>query len=793
MFADDLRHAMRRLRAQPGTATVAAGMLALAIGITSAMFTIVDHMLVRPVPYRDPTRLVNPYVGTGPHNMLPYVSREVVRAWQSSPVFSVVHGFVQQAAIVEGENGLSTKSAVWATPGAFEMLGVSPILGRTFVKGEGRPGSDDRVIISESVWQSDYASDPQIIGRRVLISGVPTTVVGVMPRAFHFPSWMVEVWRPYDLNVPSPASAGRPVMAYARLAPGVPLSDAAQLATSAATAVEPLQGGRHVILRSVAAGFLDEYTRMAIVALAGGVGLVFLVLCANVTNLILARTTSRRREFGVCSALGASRSRLLRQAFLENVVVSLVATFTGLLIASELVSVAISFLPEEFLSRTLNPVQIDVRAVAGTAVLALIATVGAGLPPAWIGTALNPVDSIRSTDRGGTETRASRTWTRSLLIAEVALATGLLVAAGVLVTSFVKLMAVEPGLDVRRVMTAWIRLPDFSFQNRQSRTAFAEELRRQVQALPGVDSVALSIGVPPEGGGNPLDPVQTDIPGAPERRLDVAFYHVGPEFFRVYGINLREGRGFRPDDGPDVAIVSEKLASTLWPGTSPLDRRFTFKGWKEWYRVIGVAREVRSSSLLDPLSDLPEFYTPMTLGSSQVWVGIRCGEVCPDEATIRERVRATSPRAVVSSLEPLEAAYVAQFARPRAASNLAFLFALVSVLTAAGGLFSVLSYAVGRRRREFGIRVAMGAQPDEIRRLVLRDGFRIAVIGIALGFPVAWGVSGAMTPLTFGVTIASPMVWGTTIGVIVTATLLAAWRPALAAMRTDPLELMRDE
>ena len=792
-LTDDLRHAIRRLRGQRWTAIIAGGMLALAIGITSAMLTIVDHMLLRPVPYRDPAALVSLYVGTGPHEMLPYVTREVAQAWQRSAAFSAVAGLVQQPAIIDGQSGLSTRSAVWITPGAFEMLGVTPLQGRTFVDGEGRQGTEDRVIISESVWRSEYASDPQIIGRRVQISGAQATVVGIMPHAFHFPYWRTEVWRPYDLSAPPSSAARRPVMAYARLRPDIPVSDAARMATTAASASMRFESGRHVILRGVAAGFLDDYTRTAIAVLAGGVGLVFLVLCANVTNLILARAAARQQEFGVCSALGASRGRLIRQAFLESAVITVVATASGLFVAWELVTATRSILPEDFLVRTLNPVQMDRRAVVATALLGIIAVLAAGMPPAWIGTAMNPADSLRASGRAGTATRAARTLTKSLLVGEVALATALLVGAGVLVTSFVKLMAIDPGLDVRNVVTAWITLPEFSFKDRDARTAFSQALQHQLEELPGIERVALSSGLPPEAGANTSDPVQTDVPGAPERRLNVLFSYVDLEFFRVYGITLLQGRGFQPGDGPDQAIVSEKLAKALWPNTSALGRSFTFKGWKESYRVIGISREVRSTTLLDPLDDLPEFYTPLRLGATQVGVGLRCVATCPDAAAIRERVRATNPHAIVFSVQPLATAYAEQIARPRAAAALGFAFAVVSVTAAAGGLFSVLSFAVALRRREFGIRFAIGAQPSEIRRLILGEGLSVAGAGLALGGATAWILSRAIAALAFGVTTGNPLVWAITIGAVGGATLLAAWRPAVTAMRTDPLLLLREE
>jgi predicted permease len=406
---------------------------------------------------------------------------------------------------------------------------------------------------------------------------------------------------------------------------------------------------------------------------------------------------------------------------------------------------------------------------------------------------MNPADSLRSTGRAGTRTRAERMWTKSLLVGEVGLATALLVGAGLLVTSFVKLSAIDAGLDVRHVVTARITLPEFSFTNRDARTAFSQALQHQMEQLPGVERVALSLGVPPEAGGYTWDPVVTDVPGSPERRLTVLFSGVGPEFFHVYGITLLQGRGFQPGDGPDQAIVGETLAKTLWPDTSPLGRTFTFKGWKESYQVIGVSREVRSTTLLDPLTDLPEFYTPLTLGATQVGVGLRCSRACPDEAAIRERVRATNPHAIVFSVQSLQAAYAEQFARPRAASALGLAFAVVALAAAGGGLFSVLSYAVGRRRREFGIRVAMGAQASEIRRLVLGDGLSVATAGLALGAVLAWVLSRAIVTLAFDVTITDPLVWATTIAVVSVATLLAAWRPAVTAMRADPLILLRNE
>ena len=525
MLWDDVRHAVRGLRAQPGTTALAAGMLAVAIGVASAMFTIADHLLIRPVPYRDPATLVNPYVGTGPQVGMPYVSPAIARAWRASRAFSSVQVVVQKAAVLDAPAGPVNVGAMWMTPGTFEMIDVPAALGRTFVTGEGRPGTEDWIVISDRLWQQQFGRDPRILGRRVRMSGLPVTIIGVMPPRFRFPYWNTDVWRPYDLDTPPPAASGRSLMTYARLAPGMPRADAERIATAAAESAEGLKGG-HVTLRGVADGFLDPYSRMAITALAGGVGLVFLVLCANVTNLMLARTTSRRQEFGVCSALGASRTRLLRQASIEVLVTAAAGALAGFVLGRNLVALAQQFLPEDLLARTLNPVQIDVRAVLATAMLGFVAAIVAGVPPAWIGTALNPIDSMRAAGRSGSETRASRQWSRSLLIGEVALATALLAGAGVLVTSFAKLMRIDPGMRLQGVTVATVSLPNFSFEDAASRAAFADHLQREVSALPGVERTALSFGNPVEGGTTTDDPFRTDHRESGERHLGIVDFSV---------------------------------------------------------------------------------------------------------------------------------------------------------------------------------------------------------------------------------------------------------------------------
>jgi predicted permease len=793
MLFEDLRHALLRLRSRPGSAVTCALMLALAIGVSAAMFTVADHLLIRPAPFRDASRLVR--VSTGrPADRFGNVSltRDLAIALRGNSAFIDVQGIAQDSIIVEGADGLTAESGARVTPGTVEMLGVAPILGRTFAPGEGRAGSDDRVMISETLWRRDFGADPGIIGRVVRISNAPMTVIGVMPATFAFPYWTTRVWRPIDLEAPAPDVSKAPIEIFARLAPALRLADAAAVATPTALAVSALtlKPGQQIILHGVADGFADPYSRTAVIALSGGVALVFLVLSANVANLVLARTMARYTEYSIASAIGASRARILRQAFLENAAIGLTASAIGFAIGWALVAAAVAYLPASITDRTLSPIAIDLRAAMAASALGLLATLIAGLPPAWIGTKVNAADSLRAGSRGSTESKLSRRWTRAMLVAEVALASMLLVGAGLLATSFLRMTQAESGLDLENVTTAWVSLPSFRFPDRDSRAAAAQSLRERMSALPGVTAVAISRGLPPGGGSFRSGTIDADT-GASMVDTVVFAQSAGTDFFSVYGVQLLEGRHFQPGDTADDVIISSGLAAKLWPGASALGHSFRYRDDTSVKRVIGIAREVRSP-LRAPTDDAPEYYTQMTAPSSQVMFGMRCAAACPSEAAIRSAIRATDPGMIPYQVGALDERYLAQFERPRAAATLALSFAAVGVAAAAGGLFSVLTFAVGRRRREFGVRVALGARPGQMKTLVIGEGLMIAGLGLAIGSLGAWVLSRWLSSLAYGVSLASPIVWLSVAGTIVTATLAACWRPASVAASADPSVLLRD-
>lgn len=785
----DVRYAFRSLRRQPGAGVAAIGMLGLGIGITTAMFTVVDALLLRPVPFHAPDELAFVHMGNE-HGGSVTVAPAVLRAWRASPAFAGAESAVADTALIEANGSVSARGIARVSPGVFDLLGgIRPIRGRLFDPSEGQAGSDDRVLLSEDVWRSVYAADETILGRRIPIDGESLMVVGILPGEFRFPQWDTVLWKAADFEAGS-ARAERPRV-YVRFARNVPRPDAVRMATDAARAADATNAQLRPWVRPLAGMVLDSYYQRAVPLLAGGVVLVFLVLCANVSSLLLARLTTRQREFTMRSALGASRRRLMRQAFVESCVLGALGVGVGIAVGWNLVSFSRAFLPDAFLLRTLNPLDIDMRALAVTSVSGIVATLAAGLLPAWIGTRVDADSSLRVSDRGGTETRAARTLTRGLLIGEIALACTLLVGAALLVRSFINLTNAERGLDTKDVVIATMSLSPAAFPDQAARSAIAQSLADQIRALPGVQQVAWSYGLPPGGGAISFGLWQSDVAGAPPVDMDVTHANVGPEFFALYGIPLLRGRTFQPSDSPRDVIVGERLARTLWPGLDPIGRYFRFQNGSPFH-VVGVVGEIHRPSL-DAARDLPEFYHPLDGVHSYAMMSIRCAGTCPNVAVIRQRLVVTHPAVRVNEVRLLDDVYFEELARPRASAALGFTFAAIAVLAAAGGLFSVLSYAVGRRRREFGIRTALGASPVQIRRLVLRDGMVVALTGIAIGGAAAWSLARTLASLEYGVTMSDAVSWAAVLTLLGLTTLAASWRPARAAAGSDPVLLLRED
>lgn len=781
----DVKYAARTLAAHRGFTLTAAGMLALGIGITTAMFTLVDSLVLRPVPFHDPEQLAHLWMGseTGGRTT---VTPAVLRAWRESPAFDGAEGANPDTALLETGESVVTRGIAIVTPGVFDLLGgVRPIRGRLFLEDEGEPGQRDRLLVSETVWRSLFGADPNLVGRSVVVDGERLTVVGILPADFRFPSAETVLWRPTDL-ARAPEERAK---AYVRFATGVPREEALRLATDSARAADAANASLRPWVDTVA-GLEDQYSKRALPLLAGGVGLVFLVLCANVCGLLLARLTARRREFSMRAALGASRGRLMRQAIVESCLLGTIGVLLGSALAWALVSIARALLPEPMLLQTLNPLDLDRRALAASSVAAVLATLASGVLPAWLGTRVDANDSLRVVDRGGTEARGARTLARGLLVLEVAFACTLLVGGTLLTRSFVNLAHAERGLVTDGVTTLWLSFDRAAVKDPEARQAVTQTLEAELRSLPGVRQLAWSYGLPPGGGMISFGDWISDAPGVPPLNLRLDRYVVSPEFFALYEIPIINGRTFTSADTFSDVIVSERLARMLWPEANPVGRTFRFT--TETYRVIGVAREIHLPTIETRL-DVPEFYHPHTSAASSPMVSLRCEAACPDPAVIRHRLAATHANVRVQDAKPAEQDYAQQLARPRSSAALAATFAVIALLSAAGGLFSVLSYAVSRRRREFGIRSALGASHHQIRRVVLRDAAVVTGGGLLLGGVFATWLARTLASLQYGITPWDPVTWSIVLAVLVLTTLSAAWGPAAAAARLDPLTLLREE
>ncbi len=785
----DMRYAIRMFHRRPGGTLAAAAMLAVAIGVTSAMFTLVDALLLRPVPFSAPDELAHLWM-RDEHGGVITVAPAVLEAWRKCGAFAAVESADGDSALLELDGGaVAVRGMARVTPGVFDLLGgVRPIRGRLFVAADAAAGNNDRVLLSEDVWRSLYHHDPDIIGRRVTIAGESLTVIGILPAAFRFPDWNTVIWKPVEVSTSATGGTAPRARAYVRFARNMPRADAERVATAAGRAADPANAGKRVQVNPLAGLVLDAYYQRAVPVLAGAVGLMFLVLCANVSSLLLARLTVRQREFSVRSALGASRGRLLRQGLAESLMLGALAIALGLGVGWLLVSIARTFLPEAFLIRTLNPLDLDARATLFASASGFAATLAAGLLPAWLGSRMQASESLRLTDRGATDTRGARQAMRALLTAEVALACVLLVGATLLVRSFMNLAHADRGLDSKGVMTATLSFPRAAFPDATSRAAAAQSIEEQVRALPGVRLASWSYGMPPAGGAISFGNWTSDVGRTVDMTVDR--YSVGPQLFALYGIPLLQGRPFDSSDHQGVVIVGQRLAEALWPGADPIGHTFSFL--QERFQVIGVAREIHHPSL-DPRVDRPEFYEPFAGIGSYANLSLRCDAGCPDPALIRQRIALGHPAARIVSVRSLDDVYFEDLARPRASAALAFVFAVIATIAAAGGLFSVLSYAVARRRREFGIRTALGASGAQIGALIVRDGMSVALTGLGIGALGAGALARVLGSLQYGVTMRDPSSWMIVFAVLTITSILASWRPARHATLVNPVLLLREE
>lgn len=795
----DIRLAIRSLVRAPGFALVAILTLALGIGANAAVFSVVDGILLKPMPFAEPDNLVMVWE----HNLARDRRTNVVSPGNYIHWRERQTSFTDMAAIFRTSVNLSEGGApeelraqIVGEP-LFRILGVAPLMGRTFRPDEDAPPRS-KMLISHGLWQRRFGGDAGILGRKVSVSGEPVEVIGVMPAGFQFLDRDVDVWMPLALPASARTPRGRSIRVVARLKDGAGLQRAldemrtihGQLASEFPTTnngwtanVQPLS--EHV------AGDL----RPTLLVLLAAVGFVVLVACANVASLLLARAAARHREIAVRTALGASWSRLARQALAESLTLSVLGGAAGLLLAHWLLRLLLAAAERGLTLPRAHEIGLDARVLAFTAVLCIVTGLLFGLAPALWSRRANVTGSLKDAGRGGTSAKAARA-RGVLVVAEIALAIVLLTGAGLMLRSFAKLMAVEPGFDMTRVMTFSVSLP--AAQYAETSRQFFEQLNERLRALPSVTAAGAISFLPMTG---PASATSYHADGQPQLEAgampvtEVRVY--SGDYFAAMGIPVKAGRLFNADEQREarrVIVISEAMAQQAFPGLNPIGRRVLIS-WtdRSYHEVIGVVGDIRHANLSEPTRPMiywPHVQTPYT---TMYPVVRTTGDPNTIAAAARAEVLKLDPAQPIAGVRTLEEIVSVAVAQPRLIARLLAVFAGVALILAAIGIYGVVAYGVSQRTREIGIRMALGATPGSVVKLIVSHGAMLAGAGIAVGVPAALLLAQAMQSMLFETAPSDPVTIGIVALVLAAAALAACLVPLRKALRVHPSEALRSE
>ncbi|HYY97748.1 MAG TPA: ABC transporter permease [Pyrinomonadaceae bacterium] len=805
-FWQDLRYGLRALRKHPGFTAVAVTALALGIGANTAIFSVVNTVLLRPLPYKDPDRLVMVWEDDTKHGYprdTPAAANYV--DWrEQNGVFEGMAALADQSFNLTGMGDPERLEGKRASANLFNILGVEPLLGRGFLPEDDQPGAGRVVVLSHGLWQRRFGADPKVIGRALELNGQSYTVVGVMPPSFQFPSPEDELWVPIAFTQQEAASRGRHYLnVVARMKPGVSVEQAQAEMSTIAARLQQQYPDYNTELGAVVVPLHEQVVgdiRPALLVLLGAVGFVLLVACANVANLLLARAAARQKEIALRVALGASRARLVRQFLTESVLLAALGGVVGLLLALWGVNLLKAFIPDSI--SQVKAIAVDAKVLGFTLLVSLLTGLIFGLAPATQSSNFNLNETLKE---GGRDTASGSRGKRIrslLVVAEVAVSLVLLIGAGLLINSFLRLRSVEPGFKPGNLLTMGVELSEQKYPDLARRTAFYDDLISRVEALPGVRSASVTNWIPLVSQG---DSVGVSVDGLPDpgpgKKPIVVTRIVGPHYFKTMGIQLVRGRDFdeRQDrvDAPAVVVVSEATARRFWPGEDPVGKRIT-PGTpttpEDWCQVIGVVKDVRQFDLAaEPRPQMylnypqADFFAPrhLVVSTSVDPLGLA--------GAVRKAVWEIDRDQPVSNVRTMEDVLSESLARQRFSMLLLGVFAGLALVLAAVGLYGVMSYTVAQRTREIGVRMALGAQTGHVLRLVVAQGLKLALVGVALGLVAAFMLTRVMSSLLFGVSPTDPATLAVISLVLVGVALLASYIPARRATKVDPLVALRHE
>jgi putative ABC transport system permease protein len=805
----DARYGARLLRKNPGFTAVAVLTLALGIGANTAIFSIVNAVLLRSLPYPDSNQLVLMFnVPLQQPDALSSISyRDFTLCREQNRVFSEIAGNAFHDLTLTGADEPSIVNAAAVTPEIFPLLNAKPLAGRTLLPEDGKQGAAPVAVLNENLWRSHFGSNPTLIGQSITLDKRSFTVVGILPASFRYPDgaprqdvWISVAQDP--LFGPLISQPGvRLVVGIGRLKPGVSVTQAqAEMDTLGARFAKdfPAQDSGFTIRIEPYRQAVVGNVKSPLLILLGAVGLLLLIACANIANLLLSRGTSRAREIAMRMALGAGRARIVRQLLTESALLGLLGGFAGVLLAASSVWSLRPFLPSEVIR--ISPIHVGGAVLVFALLLSLVAVVAFGLAPALLAAPSNLQTNFKE---GGDRTgqRSGQHVRSCLAIAEISLAMVLLVAGGLFMRSFALVTSVNPGFDSTNVTEAEVSLPQFQYSTPQQWTAFSNELLARLHAQPALRDSALAAPLPMDrqGPANLGFSILGNPPLPPGKSTTADYATVSPDYFRVMRIPLLRGRFFSEQDSPsdpNVAIISETLARRYFQNQDPIGRQMKF-GFppngnvsREIIGVVGDLRDVALSRKPGPMMYVPFAQAPLYGGEVVVRSSLSASSIA---AGIRQTVQSIDTNLPVTDFESFPEAVGASVAQERFRTLLMSSFSGIALILAAVGIFGVISYSASQRTHEIGIRMALGAQRRNVLRLILGQGAKLALLGLGAGVLAALLLSRLMGSLLYGVSATDPLTFGTVAIVLLGVAVTACYIPARRAMRVDPMVALRHE
>ena len=798
-WIQDLRFGVRTLRRAPAFSVAAVLTIALGIGANATLFGVVSSVMLQPLPFKDPERLVRIW------------ENNLARGW---PIFSSSYpNYLDWARELRSFDSLAARRNLTltltgvneperiggnaVTASFFPTLAATASRGRVLLSEDEKPGSPAVVVMTDGLWKRRFASDPAIVGKTLVLNDVPRTVVGVLPADF---SWFpgLDFFVPMDVD-PDSNRGNHILSAYGRLRPGVSIEQARAemntLARRLATEHPDTNAGWGVRLLSFYDWIVDEDLRRALLVLLGAVSLLLLVACANVASLLLARAADRRREIAVRFALGAGRLRIVRQLVVETGLLCGLGAAGGLLLGYWGIELLRAIDPGSI--PRLDEVGIDGWTVLYALVLCVLATLISGIAPALQMSRADASDALKDAGRGSASHAGRRSLRGPLVAGQIALSLVLLAGAGLLVRSFWRLAGVDTGFDSDDLLAVQVDLPPARYKTPEQAALFFASFLEKTRRIPGVRAAAASSILPFEGGGTANEITIEGRPAEPDGSLPSADWRmVSPGFFQLLQVPIRAGRDFTSRDGvagtPGVVIVSETMARRFWPGMDPIGRRLRPGRSQVWQTVVGVAADLRHLSLdSDPA---PMVYYPYEGSWNPMSVALRIsGDPATILPSIRQAVSSIDPLLPVANVRRVSEMVAGSLGPRRFNATLLAVFAGIALLLASVGLYGAISYAVARRTREIGVRMALGAGPQDIVRMVIGEGMRLVAIGLAAGLAAAAALTWTLSSLLFGVGAGDPATFAGITALLVAVAFVATYVPARRAARVDPMLAIRCE